>query len=240
MPNRQTIKTIYLLFFATLALSACHRQQDSREVYQQIETGAGKNTKARIYEIDTLKSKISWSYQLENGVLITGSLRPDLGSVIVENEMITAGFFEADVWKTVLEKQPDVVTLGNLKKALNDSIPILKTSGRKVRMDISQAGRQIVKSEFNSGMPQPENLSSFSLGANLEVADSTVIVHLPISLNINPLQVEIKGNYDLIPSEFGMKKRITSVPNKALMNNPLVQASYTLVFKPLRSTTPHP
>lgn len=231
-----------LLFslISLIAFASCHRQQDSREVYQQIETGAGKNTKAHIYEIDTLKSKISWSYQLDNGVLITGNLRPDLGSVIVENDMITAGFFEADVWKTVLEKQPDVVTFGNLKKALTDSIPVLKTKGRKIRMDISQAGRQIVKSEFNTGVPQPENLNSFALGATLDVADSAIVVNLPISLNINPLQVEIKGLYDLIPSEFGMKKRIIPVTNKAQMNNPLVQVAYTLVFKPLRKATPHP
>ena len=212
------LRKVGFLLTVLISATACYKESGSQEIYNQIVTGAVHNKRARIFAIDTLSSELIWRYTGPNGEMAEGTLKPDLGSVVMENSMIVAGFFEADVWKATLKKSDSGLIGKQLKMALQDSVPILARSGRKIRMDLSQAGRNIRKSDFNTySPPVADSLHAYVLGANLEVADST----------------RITGEYTLIPQEYGIKP--LSTVKKGFPDNSRILISYRLIFRPLRS-----
>ena len=231
MTIRLNLKHYFLIFGLAIATLSCKQEPKSGDVYEQIESGAAKNDKDRIYEIDISNSVISWTYDYETGQSISGKIHPTLGSLIIENEMITAGFVEADLLNSKVEPPINSSTFQILKKTLADSVPLLRTSGRIMRLDISLAERKISRSEFNVGSSIVDSLNSYLLGANLKLNDSTRIVSLPVSLQINPKQIDLTGTYQFTPGEFGVKR--LGISKKIALFNPQVQVVYTLRFKPI-------
>ena len=229
MTIRPYLRLSFWICWLAIGAVACKQGPESVDVYKQIEVGAAKNDKDQIYEIDAANSVISWTYAYEDGQSISGKIRPTLGSLIIENEMITAGFVELDVLQSKADPQTNPSILNVLKKALADSVPILTTTGRKIRLDIAQAERQINRSEFNVTNSTTDSLNSFLLSSNLEVADSTRIVSLTVSLQINSKHVSVTGSYLLNPSEFGIKKLGTS--KNGYFTNPQIRLVYTLRFR---------
>lgn len=229
--NQLNIKTLFICL-AAFAGASCRKEPSGREVYTQIETGASANTRATFFEIDTLHSVFNWRYTGPDNQDVTGTLRPVLGSLVVENQMVLAGFVEANVLASNISTGSEPKNRSFLHKALHDSVPILYRSGSTLRLDLAQATRNIPKSDFNSGSAFPDSLYGYVLGANLEVVDSTRNVSLPVSLKIGPKQVLITGEYNLIPQEFGIKPLSTVRPG--FMDNSRIAIQYRLVFKPLQ------
>lgn len=228
------LRKVGFLLTVLISATACYKESGSQEIYNQIVTGAVHNKRARIFAIDTLSSELIWRYTGPNGEMAEGTLKPDLGSVVMENSMIVAGFFEADVWKATLKISDSGLIGKQLKMALQDSVPILARSGRKIRMDLSQAGRNIRKSDFNTySPPVADSLHAYVLGANLEVADSTRFVSLPATIYSNQDSTRITGEYTLIPQEYGIKP--LSTVKKGFPDNSRILISYRLIFRPLRS-----
>jgi hypothetical protein len=212
---------------------ACQHKPTLQEEYKVIQESASKLRNGKVFIVDSDSSYVEWKLKKEGSPDLTGRFKPSKGTLILENEQIVAGFFEGDLWDGNSFLTKTAFNLAKEKTALLDSFPKLNGEwGRIVRMDITQTGHNIARSDYHS-ISSFDTTSNLVLLSNLTLADSLLPVTLPVKETLSTKRIELKGNFRLNARDFGVLIRPRN-PNYKTPWSSEIPLSFHLVFRPLK------
>ncbi len=232
---RILIPRLVVFCFCAIILVGCSQKQGLNEEYRQIGEAASKLKGAQVFILNRDSSYITWKSRNRKGTEASGKFRPSKGSLVIEDAGIIAGFLEGDLLQDVTPDPNPILQLAKEKRMLLDSFPVLETArGRMIRLDITQSGRIVVRSDFrqNSGT-STDSIPGYSLRCNLELADSLMAVSV-ISRQIRQKnKIVLTGTYVLNSRDFGLFS-IGQNPSMVPLWTPEIPLVFRLVFSPLK------
>ena len=225
---------IFILFSLATGLGlfgACNRKQGVDQEYQQISEAASHLSRPRVYTLNSAQSEIVWEATGQNNRFLKGKFTPHIGSMVLENQLLVAGFWSGNLWQNQVFVERRNSIAENDWKALADSTPVLRSeAGKQMRFDISQVSRFVVRSDFRTGYQAgPDSAATHLLQGQLILADSTLPVQLPVKLTIGTKRIEIQGNYTLNYPDFGIGHQARMMEPKLIWNKS-IPIKYRLVF----------
>ena len=198
---------LFFLGFAIAFLAACSQQGGTEEDYRQIEETSAALENSSVYVLDSHASWIEWKVQKTQGPhFLQGKLRLTKGSVVVEKGNVIAGFLESDVWKNANpDSVPSDYTLKD-KALFCDSFPrACSPSGSRIRFDLEQSGRFVVRSEFRQDQDvKADSGLTHQYQFKLTLADSTLPTYCQVRQQVNEREVRVDGLYKLQVRDFGI------------------------------------
>lgn len=221
--------------FCTLLLWGCSQKQGLNEEYRQIGEAASKLKGAQVFILNRDSSFVTWKSRNRKGTEASGKFRPSKGSLVMEDGGIVAGFLEGDIFQDVTPDANPILQLAKEKRMLLDSFPVLETTkGRMIRLDITQSGRIVARSDFRqSSGAFTDSIPGHSLKCNLEMADSLMGISLTSRQIRQKNKIVLNGTYVLNARDFGLFT-IGQNPSMVPLWTPDIPLVFHLVFSPLK------
>lgn len=219
----------FLLF--CLLFSSCTQENPVEKEYENIGHSSSKISGVSVFVLDSNASALNWIVARPDGKSIKGTLHPTIGSLLVEKERILAGFWEGNSFDgTDIVSSPGL-DLSQLVRTLLDSNRKLRSSvGKKYHFELAQIGRQIIRSDYKVTVEMDSSQSiTHIIQGNLQLADSSLSVTLPVFVQLGEKKCEIRGEYKLNYTDFGVNSGPKAHLNVQDFSTP-VQVKYRLVF----------
>lgn len=235
-PMPRIFITLPVVFcFCAIVLAGCSQKQGLNEEYRLIGEAASKLKGAQVYILNRDSSYVIWKSRNRKGTEASGRFRPSKGSLVTEDDGIIAGFLEGDLFQDVIPDPNPILQLAKEKRMLLDSFPVLETArGRMIRLDITQSGRIVARSDFRqSSSAFTDSIPGYSLRCNLELADSLMGISLTSQQIRQKNKIVLNGTYVLNARDFGLFA-IGRNPGMVPLWTPEIPLVFHLVFSPLK------
>jgi len=235
-PSKSLLRFFNILsFFLVIFFQACTEKPSLQKEYEQIAEAAAKLGDAKVYILEVDSSYVTWNTRNSKGQDLKGRFQPSKGTLVIEKGSIIGGYIEGDLWEGNQATVKPTFDRIKEKKMLFDSFPVLNSeAGRKIRLDVTQSGRSVVRSEFRQlDANSSQSIPIYLVQANLTLADSVLSVNLPMKLESRRGRIGLNGSYTLNVRDFGifsMVKNPMSVPPWT----PEFPLAIHLLFKPLK------
>ena len=231
---RKFIPIPVIFCFCALFFFGCSQKQGLNEEYHQIGEAASKLKGAQVFILNRDSSFVTWRSRNRKGTEASGKFRPSKGSLVMEDGGIVAGFLEGDIFQDVTPDTNPILQLAKEKRMLLDSFPILESArGRMIRLDITQSGRIVARSDFRQSTTFTDSIPGYSLRSNLELADSLVAVTITSQQIRQKNKIVLNGTYVLNARDFGLFT-IAQNPTMVPIWTPDIPLVFHLVFSPLK------
>lgn len=223
---------LFNLFLFAGIITGCRQENPVRAEYEAIEQASASLSGASVFILDSVQSKIAWTATTPDGQFVKGTIHPNLGSLISEKERLLAGFWSGN-WDKVsdLTSLPTLDISAAFKTLLDSNKHLSGAQARKFHMELTQIGREIVRSDYKTTPESGEKLEiTHQIQGNLNLADSILYITLPVQIQFKPDLILISGKYSLNYNDFGI---FTAYRNKkeTAQFKPPVHIQYQFIFR---------
>jgi polyisoprenoid-binding protein YceI len=195
-----SVPVLFLLF-----TSACSERMGTDEEYARVEEASSRLGNARMLVLVPDSSQVGWVIRHRSGQAFSGRFRPSKGSLVLEDENLVAGFLEGDLLKDS-RPDPGQDSLAFLRPdSLLRYFPRLMASvSSPFRLDIRQVSRVVARSDFRQFTGLKAQEPTHQVQADLDLADSTVLVSIPVQVEAGAGAVRVSGDYSVNLRDFGL------------------------------------
>jgi hypothetical protein len=221
------------VFFSLILLFSCEPKNTLQAEYKEMAEAASKLNHGSLMVLNTDSSKVDWEVSNQLGQKVSGKIKTEKGTLILEKERLVAGFFSGNLSSnTLIDNQLKSDINVEMKKIL-DSIPRIKTEkGKIIRLDIEQSSHQVLRSGFReSFMPGTDPSATHLFQVKITFADSTRSISLPAKLAKTGKNLVLDANLSINYMDYGVQfNRYATDPAKAW--NSWIPVKLHLVFSP--------
>ena len=227
------ISTISLVFSSLILLYSCEPKNSLQAEYREMAEAASKLNHGSLLVINTDSSKVEWEIVNQQGQKVSGKIKTEKGTLILEKERLVAGFFTGSLVSNILKDNQLKYDINLEKKKLVDTIPKLKTEkGNLIRLDIEQSSHQVLRSGSKENFsPESDPAATHLFQVKITFADSTRSISLPAKLQKVGKNFILDASLSINYVDYGVQfNRFATNPAKAW--NSWIPVKLHLLFSP--------
>jgi len=227
------VSIISSLIFSLILLFSCEPKNTLQAEYREMAEAASKMNHGSLMVINPDSSKIEWEIVNQQGQKVSGKIKTEKGTLILEKERLVAGFFTGNLSSNALKDNQLKYDINQEKTKLFDTIPKFKTEkGSLIRLDIEQSSLQVVRPGFRENFSSASNPdATHLLQVKITFADSARSISLPAKLKKVGKNFNLDASLSMNYMDYGIYfNRFSTDPTKIW--NSLIPVKLHLIFSP--------